>query len=293
MCIGINVSWKRCNTCAFLLFVLVLVLIVPRSVFAADLKFGSDVDKRSVEISPGGKGVFEVSFLNLGDVPISVGIDAECAGPLEVSVITDRVIIPSAYSLPATWDSMIFPPKRWYLLDDGVTHIPVYNAYISVQAPDELYVHQLHDYTLRVSISASSPEGTGVQSIRENIVQVHDYKLILKLSPDFENNIRRSDDRINLSFYKKGNEVLRNKPSKPVMEDGSLGSQNDSSVIYVNEIQPDVKNELKIRDSGKVQGSVIMENTDGKGKDIFNRESATTIAILVICCAALLISIGL
>lgn len=261
-------------------FMLAFFLLAVHNGFAANLKFGSDVDKKNIVLSPGERKVFTYSFLNPGNDPIRVAINVNGNDlkPLKVSVVPPVVMIPGINTLPMK-NSLASVSQKWYLLEDGITHIPIYNAYIYVEAPDELYDYQIHDYILMVHASAATVSSSNVHSIKETVMQRHDYKLTVKLSPAFVGHIKPHDEIINLNFHKKGNTILEKEKSTFTVD------EDDGSIVYVNRTEFEEKKRDMI-DINRISGHLI-DNDSGREKTLIDRN---TIIVLILCIAALIVS---
>lgn len=285
----------------YLIFMIVLIMTIlvftVHNAFALNLNFGSDIDTRVIVLSPGQRGGFQLSFVNPGDAAISVhvdAIDAESFEPLKVSVIADTVVIPGIQE-SLTKNPLIPGPGKWYILDDGITHIPIYNSYIYVEAPFEIYQDQLHDYVLTVDTMAALYDPNNALSIKENIAQNHEYKLTVKLSQEFENHIKHDDEGINLNFNKKWNKVIENQPLSQKNKNGLDEPKNDEQHIYYNNEDASLlKNQNVNGVNESISGDIISPYTkdneynteDGAG----SRTGASTIVVIIVCAIALILA---
>ena len=285
-------------TCIFALMFSAIILLSGHDATARDLKFGSDIDKKTAEISPGGVAIFELSLINPGNDMITVSVDVESVNPLKTYAIPQKTIIPGVSEMSSLTQAPInantntnTKPKKWYLLNDGVTHVPVYSSYIYVEVPREIYYSHYHNYTLKVHVTATTKDAADASSIKENIAQIHEYELSIILNPDFVNHIKPLDETINLNYHSNGNEITNiiSSGSKAYKrEDGKI-----NGVIYVNQTQS--INDSKLILPAKISGKAANENSDisinssgGQGKAIID---ASTIIVLIISAAVIFIAI--
>ncbi len=256
-------------------FIGFFMLYTVSDVVALNLRVGSDVDRKTIVLSPGETRAFMFSFLNAGDVPVTVKIDADSISPLDVNIVPGIIEMPAAKTgIPRIL------PDEWYLLDDGITHVPVYKSLVYVQAPYTLYSSEIHDYVLNVHVSAGVDDKEYRSSIRETIMQVHEYQLKIHLSDSFISHIKSLDESINLDFRKSINPMTYAGKSK------AHDKEDDDTVIYVNSTQMDTVKPQMI-DINRISDHAGAVNTDDNSAE----DSTATIIIMLLCLTALLISI--